>query len=252
MIVLEVGINHFGSVLEAKNILKFFLNSRYEYLSFMIQTEEFNKKYKNKLNFELPKSFYLEAIKQAKKKKKYIGLAVCDHKSYKRYTDINFNFYKLLGIAINNKDLIDLLKNKKKTIFISLSKGSDTNISKCIKLFGSKKFLKLIYTNMSYDANDLDLSRINYLKKKYKIPIGYGHHFNKDLPIHLSKIFGSEFLFIYIKHFHKKKKLYPDDKHAFFTKDLFKLENDINMAEILIKNKKKVSTKIKINEKIKF
>ena len=105
---------------------------------------------------------------------------------------------------------------------------------------------------MSYEANDLDLNRIYYLKKKYKLPIGYGHHFNKDLPIHLSKIFGSEFLFIYIKYFHKKKKLYPDDKHAFFTKDLFKLENDINMAEILIKKKKKVSTKIKINEKIKF
>ena len=50
----------------------------------------------------------------------------------------------------------------------------------------------------------------------------------------------------------KQKKLYPDDKHAFFTKDLFKLENDINMTEILIKKKKKVSTKMKIDVKIKF
>lgn len=250
MIVLEAGINHFGNLLEAKKILKFFLNSHHKYLSFMIQTEKFNQKYKKKTNFELPKTFYLEAIKLAKKRRKYIGLAVCDLNSYKKYSDINFNFYKLLGVAINNKDLIGQLKIKKKTVFISLSKGSNTNINKCINFFGSKKFLKLIYTNMSYDANDLDLNRINYLKKRYKLSVGYGHHFDKDLPVHLSKIFGADFLFIYIKHFNKKKKSYPDDKHAFFTKDLFKLENDIKITEVLIKKKKKISTEIKIDEKI--
>ena len=45
-------------------------------------------------------------------KKKKIGLSVCDLKSFNNLKDLNFDFYKLLGIAINNKELIDILKKK--------------------------------------------------------------------------------------------------------------------------------------------
>ena len=70
MLILEVGINHFGSLLEAKKYLNFFLKSDFEYLTFQIQTEKFYKKFSSKINFELPVTFYLEAIKKVKKKKK--------------------------------------------------------------------------------------------------------------------------------------------------------------------------------------
>ena len=44
MIILEVGINHFGSVKEANNYLNFFLNSNFKYLTFQIQTKKFYEK----------------------------------------------------------------------------------------------------------------------------------------------------------------------------------------------------------------
>lgn len=68
MIVLEVGINHFGKLSEANSYLNFFLKSNFEYLTFQIQSKEFYKKFDNKINFKLPLKFYSDAIKKVKKK----------------------------------------------------------------------------------------------------------------------------------------------------------------------------------------
>jgi len=118
MVVLEVGINHFGSLSQANSYLDFFLKSDFKYLTFQIQTEAFYKKFRKKINFELPVKFYLDAIKKSKNKNKKLGLAVCDVNSFKKYESLNFDFYKLLGISINNYKLIDILSLKKKKIFI--------------------------------------------------------------------------------------------------------------------------------------
>ena len=174
MIVLEVGINHFGSVSLANSYLDFFLKSDFEYLTFQIQTEKFYKKFFKKINFELPVKFYFDAIEKAKNKNKKIGLAVCDVNSFKKYENLNFDFYKLLGISINNYKLIDMLSLKKKEVFISLAKGTDNKIYNCIKRFNSKNKLRLIYTSMSYEPKDLNLKRINYLKKNLKYLLATG------------------------------------------------------------------------------
>ena len=70
MIILEVGINHFGSVKEANNYLNFFLNSNFKYLTFQIQTKKFYEKNFQKIDFELPISFYKKALIKAKLKNK--------------------------------------------------------------------------------------------------------------------------------------------------------------------------------------
>ena len=250
--VLEVGINHFGKVSEAYKYLKFFLKSEFQHLTFMIHTDNFYRYMKRRIDFLLPKEFYKRAIKLAHKKKKKIGLSVCDLKSFNNLKDLNFDFYKLLGIAINNKELIDILKKKNKPVYISLAKGSDNNISKCLKYFETKKRLNLLYTNMSYEAKDLDLNRINYLRKKYKLPVGYGHHFKNRVPLHLSSYFNPSFIFIYIKNLRIKKRLYPDNIHAFFIDELKELKKEFNEIQIIL-TKKKVNTKVKIHgKKIKF
>lgn len=120
MIILEAGINHFGKLRLAKKILNFFLNSSFSHLTFMIHTENFYNQFKKKnINFYLPKNFYLKALEQAHKKNKKIGLAVCDEKSFFFYKEINFDFYKLLSIAITNKKVINILNKKKRSICFS-------------------------------------------------------------------------------------------------------------------------------------
>jgi sialic acid synthase SpsE len=247
MIILEVGINHFGSVKEANYYLDFFLKSKFKYLTFQVQSESFYKKFTKKINFKLPKKFYINAIEKVKNTNKKIGLAVCDTKTFEDFENLNFNFYKLLGVAINNNELIDKLSLKKKKIFISLAKGSDKNILNCINRFKKKTILKFVYTNMSYHPKDLNLSRINYLKNKFKIPVGYGHHYKNEIPLILSKLYGAEFIFLYIKKKTKKRRVYPDNNHAFFLDQLIPLVEMLNEVEILINNKT-INTKIKLTD----
>ena len=104
---------------------------------------------------------------------------------------------------------------------------------------------------MSYDPKDLNLKRIIDLKKKFRLPVGYGHHFNESYPLYLSLFYNPSFCFIYMKFFLKRDRRYPDDDHAFFTKDLNKLYDDIRKAKLILTNKK-INTKIKFIEKIKF
>ena len=115
---LEAGLNHLGSLKEANMMLNFFLKSKFKYLTFMIHSKEFYKKMKKRINYNLPRSFYEKAIKLAKKNNKKIGLSVCDFETFKNYYDLNFDFYKLLGISINDKYLIQKLKKKNKKIYI--------------------------------------------------------------------------------------------------------------------------------------
>jgi sialic acid synthase SpsE len=250
---LEVGVNHIGNINLADDYLNFFLRSDYQNLTFMIHNQNFydlmNKKKKNYL---LPKKFYQKAITLAHKNKKKIGLSVCDIKSYNYIKDLNFDFYKLLGIAINNKEVIKVLRLKKKQIYISLSQGDNIKINTCLKYFKSKKNLNLIYTYMSYNPEDLDLNRIGYIKSKFKLPVGYGNHYQGALPIYLSSFFNPSFYFIYIKHPKNKKILFPDNKHAFFTTELKKICKNIKESIIMFQKKKfnnKIKIKSVINEK---
>ena len=248
MIILEVGINHFGSMKEANDYLNFFLKSDYKFLTFQIQKNKFYKKHFKKINYELPLSFYEKALKKAKFKNKKIGLAVCCPLSFKKYYNIKFDFYKLLSIAINDFKLINMLSNLKKRVFISLGKGTDLNIKNCIRKFKKKVNLSLIYTSMSYNPKDLNFDRIAKLKQKFKLPVGYGHHYKDDIAIYMSKYFKSEFLFIYIKKNSKKDRIYPDDMHAIEIKNIKDLKYKLDQIDIILTNKK-INTKIKLNDK---
>lgn len=114
MFFLEAGINHFGKIKEANKILNFFLKSSFNNLTFMIYNESFYKSQKSKgFNFSLPNEFYKKAIKKCHSKKKKIGLSVCDEKTFHNYKNLKFDFFKLLSISINNKNLINILNKKK-------------------------------------------------------------------------------------------------------------------------------------------
>lgn len=249
--ILEVGINHFGNEKKAKEILNFFIKSKFKSLTFMLHTKNFYEKHleKKKINFLLSRSFYKFALKFCKKNKKKLGLSVCDVNTYNELHDLNFDFYKILGIAINNEELLKKINSKKKKVYISLAKGTDRKIQNCIKHFPNKKNINLIYTSMSYDPKDTNLSRIDYLKKKFHLPVGYGHHYKNLNTLILVNFFKPSFYFIYIKGFFKNPgKVYPDDHHAICIKNLESLNNIMIETSILINNKNN-NTIIKLNDK---
>ena len=250
-IFLEVGINHFGDVNAANKIIKFFIKSKFKYLTFMIHKETFYQKQiqKNKINFILPKSFYSKAIEICKKNNKKIGLSVCDLGSCKHLMDLNFDFYKVLGVAINNEQLLQEVNRKKKPTFVSLAIANDYKIKNLVKHFINTKNLNLIYTSMSYEPKDLNFNRISYLSKKFKFPVGYGHHYKNLIPLSIMNFYDVKFIFLYIKGFFSNEKIhYPDNDHAIYIDELTNVCDLIEQSDIIIKNKKN-NEKIKLNDK---
>ena len=71
MFFLEAGINHFGDKKEIDRVLKFFLKSSFQNITFMLQTDDFYHRYVKKgFNFKLDKNYYNHLIEICKKNKK--------------------------------------------------------------------------------------------------------------------------------------------------------------------------------------
>ena len=221
---LEAGINHFGSLKEANKIVNFFLKSSFSNLTFMLHSKNFYKIYKKKnLNFILPEKFYKKLLIKAHKRKKKVGLAVCDKDTFKDLKHLNFDFYKLLSVSINNKGLINELCKKNKPIFISTGFNVKNNqIFTCLKYFKKKRGLSILHTPMSYKISELNFKRILELKRKFKIPVGYSNHNNNFNTLNLLSSYKPSSIFLYCKPSEVKGRKYPDDNHAIF---LDKLEN---------------------------
>lgn len=242
-IILEAGLNHLGNEKKAKKYLDFFLKSKYKKMTFQINTLEYYRKNPHQLS----DAFYRKAIRLANSKNKKIGLAVCDPENFKNYTNFGFHFFKLLSIGIKSDKLIGLLKKTKKEIYISLGVADESSIKNCLNKFGRKSKLRLAYTNLSYDPKDLNLKEIKNLKKKFKLEVGYGHHYKNEIPIILSSILNCDFIFIYVKSkiINKFDKNLPDDLHAFDLNDLWKIHLKLNEVNELFKNRK-TNRRIKI------
>ena len=112
------------------------------------------------------------------------------------------------------------------------------------KNFKNINFIHTTYDNKFENSNIFAIPR---LKKILNKDVTYGLHCDDHMLLNLVLPLRPAALFFYIKNNNKTK--YPDDKHAFFFKDLSNLLNSMNEVSKIFK-KKKLNTKIKINEKI--
>jgi len=184
-------------------------------------------------NFKLPEKFYQQALKSSNRKNKNIGLSVCDLETFNELKHINFKFYKLLSIAINNYKLIEELKKKKKMIYISTGyKASYKKIRNCLKKFKNYKKKILLHTPMVDKYEKLKFKKILTLRKKYKIDVGYSNHFYDLDVLNTLSAYNPKTIMLYIKPSRLKNIKYPDDKHAFYLDQLSTIkENYYNNAK---------------------
>ena len=136
MFIIELGVNHLGNKKYLDNLFKSFIESSFDMATIMIQTNEYYKKNPDHI---LKNSVYEKLIKISKKNNKKIGLAVCDVLTFDKVKKLKFDFYKLLSIANTNAKLIDILKYKKKHIYISTGLSNLKKVKKSIELFKNYK-----------------------------------------------------------------------------------------------------------------
>ena len=90
--------------------------------------------------------------------------------------------------------------------------------------------------------------------KNYHSQISYGHHYKNYLPIILLKCMKIQYAFVYIKSQNSKKRMYPDNIHAFSFEKIIFLKDILTECKYLLgsKNKRNYYNKILNEKKISF
>ena len=86
---------------------------------------------------------------------------------------------------------------------------------------------------MSYNPRELNFSKINDLRKTFKIPVGYSNHYkNLDCLIALSA-YKPDSIFIYCKPSYNKRRKYPDDRHSFSFREIQNSKNEYEKSFLM-------------------
>jgi len=195
-IIAEIGINHNGDIKLAKKLMKLAKDSGCDFVKFQkrtpdITTPESKKdiiretpwgqmsyfQYKKKIEFEIKE--YREIDKYSKK----IGIdwfaSAWDIQSLKFLKQFKKKYNKVASAMITNLNFLNEVEKKKKTTFISTGMCTEKDIVNAVKIFKKNKCKYILMHSIStYPANenDLNLSYIKVLKKKFKCEVGYSGH----------------------------------------------------------------------------
>ena len=211
ILIGEIGINHNGSLSEAKKLIDLAKKYNFDFVKFQ----------KRDLNIVIPKQ-----VQKIKRETPWGILSYIDYKKkiefgYKEFTaidkyckkkkinwfasawDINsLNFLKKFDLKVNKiastmitnkKFLIEVAKQKKKT-FISTGMTHLKNIDEAVKIFKKIKCpFVLLHCVSLYPCpeDELNLNLINFYKKRYKCEVGYSGHESTLSPTILAWFLGA-------------------------------------------------------------
>jgi N-acetylneuraminate synthase len=195
-IIAEIGINHNGSLKNAKKLMDLAKYCDCDAVKF--QKREVNittpENLKNELK-ETPwgKITYLEYKKkiefgkkdfdQIDKYSKKINIiwsaSAWDIQSQKFLKRYNLPFNKVASPMLTNYPLLEMIAKERKKTFISTGMSTMKDISKAVIIFKKNKCdFELMHCVSSYPAKeeDLNLKMIPVLLKKFKCKVGYSGH----------------------------------------------------------------------------
>jgi len=229
--IAEIGLNHMGRMDYFNDYVKFLSKKKIEAVTIQIKKKESLSK--SEKNCYLNDRKVIAFIKLLKKNFKFVGLVTDDIERIKIFKKLDINFYKITSGMINNMTLIKKLVNSSgvKQIFLSTGFSSLNDVKKILRKVGRKK-ISLIHTSFEKEITKVNLSRINLLRKKFKLPVAYGNHSTYFNCISSSVFFNPCAIFFYVKL--NKDLNYPDKKHAVSIKELDRILNNIKENEKLL------------------
>ncbi len=225
-LIAEIGLNFAGSLLNAKNLSSLAIQSGADYLKYQFFYAEnlLNLKYYSKVlnlnnenliddinSLQLNLQDYDNLFKFNEENNFLWGcsfFSVEDAKIFfedKNFYKYNtFSFIKIASGELTDYPLLDYLgyinKNLNLPVIISTGIAQDEEIRKAISFFKGFCKIFLLHCIVEYpiQTNDLNLKRIKYLSKKFKVESGFSDHSIFTYPAILSLLYGSK---IIEKHF---------------------------------------------------
>jgi N-acetylneuraminate synthase len=192
-IIAEIGINHNGDIDIAKRLIDLAKLSGCDAVKFQKRTidvvytaEELAKPRENPfgetngdlkygLEFELKE--YKEINKYCRDKKIMWFASCWDEGSVDFIDQFKVPCYKIASASMTDDDLLRYTKAKVKPIIMSTGMSTLEQIDHAVEILG-KDNLIILHTTSTYPAyyEELNLSVIPALKKRYSVPIGYSGH----------------------------------------------------------------------------
>jgi len=270
IIIAEVGINHNGNINIAKKLIIAAKKADADYVKFQtFKADNLVKKYtplldyqKEKRNlksqYQLLKKLELSEyqhkiiINFCKKKKIRFLSTPFDIESCKLLKKLGLRIIKISSGEINNYPLLIEISKFAKRIILSTGMSDLSEINNAIKILTKfhlkNKDITVLHCTTSYPARyeDVNISAINFLKKKLKIPIGYSDHTSGNEAAIAAVVLGAS---IIEKHITLNKSMSgPDHKASLNPQELIDFIRSIRNTEIILTGKNKIPTNIeKIN-----
>lgn len=192
-IIAEIGINHNGSVEQAKKLIDIAVTTGCDAVKFQKRTidvvytkEELAKERKSifgntngdlKRGLEFGIREYKEIDKYCKKKG-ILWFASCwDEKSVDFMEKFDIPCYKIASASLTDDNLLRYTRSKGKPILLSTGMSTMEEIRHAVKVLG-KKDLIIYHCTSTYPSNseEMNLNVIKTLKEEFGCPIGYSGH----------------------------------------------------------------------------
>jgi N-acetylneuraminate synthase len=209
--IAEIGINHNGSISIAKKLIDLAKEKGFHFVKFQkreldicIPLDERTKlretpwgtisymEYKKKLEFSTSQ---LRILKNYALKKGIEMFVSCfDIQSLKKIKKLKFRYNKIPSALISNENFLIEVAREKKHTFLSTGMSNLETIAKAVKIFKKKNCeFTLMHCVSLYPCPEdkLNLSLINFYKKKFKCNVGYSGHESTVSPSIYAYILGA-------------------------------------------------------------
>ncbi len=212
-IIAEIGINHNGSIENAKKMIDGAKEAGVDAVKFQKRTPEICVPkdqwtierdtpwgrmtyidYRHKVEFS--KKDY-EIIDNYCNKKNIIWFASCwDEESVDFIEQFDLQIYKISSASMTDKNLLDKHKKLNKPVIISTGMSTIEEIEEAVDTFGRENLL-IAHSTSTYPCpnNELNLKMITTLQNKYEgVPVGYSGHETGLAPTWAAVSLGAAFV----------------------------------------------------------
>lgn len=254
-IIAEIGINHNGSVSNAKKLIDIAVATGCNAVKFQKRTvevvytkEELAQPRPNpfgdtngdlKRGLELSLDDYKQ-IDEYCKQKKIMWFASCwDEGSVDFIDQFNPPCYKIASASLTNDKLLEYTKSKGKPILLSTGMSTMDEIEHAVEILGEENLI-IYHCTATYpsNANEINLNCIKTLKEKFSCPVGYSGHERGIAPSVIAVALGACSV---ERHITLDRTNWGSDQAASLeTPGLFHMIRDIRQVPQLLSDGKKV------------
>ena len=254
-IIAEIGINHNGSLKDAKRLIDMAVSNGCNAVKFQKRTvdvvyskEELERPRPNvfgETNGDLKRGleFGLEEYKEIDeycKQKNIMWFASCWDKGSVDFIDqFNPPCYKIASASLTDDELLKYTKSKGKPILLSTGMSTMEEIEHAIEILGEENTI-IYHCTATYpsNSNEINLNCINTLKERFSCPVGYSGHERGIAPSILAVGLGACSV---ERHITLDRTNWGSDQAASLeTPGLFHMVRDIRQVPTLLSDGKKV------------